>query len=268
MPTLRRGPSSGPRKWIAHDAAAFSPRPGAQVPFLSLSSASRACRPRCNPEIGTLAGAAQERGKEKPETKEKKDQPKKKTQGLPLKPDRTVEFTTDEGTWVSLDVSPDGKTIVFELLGDLYTVPIDGGEAKAITTGMAFDSQPSYSPDGKMIAFVSDRDGAENLWVAKCGRLGGPAADEGQAEPVRLAVVDARRRLRARLATAAAPLGRLRAVDVPRPRRLGRPDHQGQAEARRQARRVGQRHRRRRLEGRQASSTTPGGTRCSTPTTT
>ena len=102
--------------------------------------------------------------------------------------------------------------------------------------GMAFDSQPSYSPDGKMIAFVSDRDGAENLWVAGGGRLGRPAADQGQAEPVRLAVVDARRRLRARLATAAAPLGRVRAVDVPRPRRLRGADHQGQAQARRQAR--------------------------------
>ena len=87
---------------------------------------------------------------EKPEASEKKDEPKKKAQGLPLKSDRTIEFTTDEGTWVSLDVSPDGKTIVFELLGDLYTVPIDGGEAKAITTGLAFDSQPSYSPDGKI----------------------------------------------------------------------------------------------------------------------
>ena len=119
-------------------------------------------------EPRTLAATEQEKGAEsKDQAKEKKDQPKKKTQGLPLNPDRTVEFTTDEGTWVSLDVSPDGKTIVFELLGDLYTLPIAGGEAKAITNGLAFDSQPSYSPDGKMIAFISDRDGAENLWVAK-----------------------------------------------------------------------------------------------------
>ena len=118
-----------------------------------------------------LAATEQEKGKNPPDPKEKekdkKDEPKKKPQGLLLKPDRTIEFTTDEGTWVSLDVSPDGKTIVFELLGDLYTIPINGGEAKAITTGLAFDSQPSYSPDGKLIAFVSDRDGAENLWVAR-----------------------------------------------------------------------------------------------------
>jgi Tol biopolymer transport system component len=114
----------------------------------------------------TAAGAMQEKGREKPKDKEKKGEPKKKAQGLPLEPDRTLEFTTDEGTWISLDVSPDGKTIAFVLLGDLYTVPIEGGQAKAITTGMAFDSQSRYSPDGKLIAFVSDRDGAENVWVA------------------------------------------------------------------------------------------------------
>jgi Tol biopolymer transport system component len=89
----------------------------------------------------------------------------KAKKGLPLKTDRTIEFTTDEGTWISLDVAPDGKTIVFELLGDLYTLPIDGGEARPIATGLAFDAQPRYAPDGKIIALVSDRDGAENLWV-------------------------------------------------------------------------------------------------------
>ena len=109
---------------------------------------------------------AKEKPKEDAKEKEKKDQPKKKMQGLPLQSDRTIEFTTDEGTWLSLDISPDGKTIVFELLGDLYSLPIAGGEAKAITTGLPFDSQPNYSPDGKMIAFVSDRDGADNLWIA------------------------------------------------------------------------------------------------------
>ncbi len=89
-----------------------------------------------------------------------------KKPGLPLKPERKIEFTTDEGTWLSVDVSPDGGTVLFDLVGDLYTIPIGGGEAKRITSGMAFDSQPKYSPDGKTIAFLSDREGAENLWIA------------------------------------------------------------------------------------------------------
>src|SRR5205809_7425009 len=78
----------------------------------------------------------------------------------------TIEFTTDEGTWMSLDVSPDGKTIAFDLLGDIYTLPIEGGTSKRILGGMSFDSQPKFSPDGKTIAFLSDRSGVENLWLA------------------------------------------------------------------------------------------------------
>jgi Tol biopolymer transport system component len=88
-----------------------------------------------------------------------------KSDSLPLKPERTLAFDTDEGTWLSLDVSPDGRTIVFELLGDLYTLPITGGEATRITSGLPFDSQPRYAPDGKRLAFLSDRDGAENVWT-------------------------------------------------------------------------------------------------------
>src|SRR5690242_21606246 len=85
---------------------------------------------------------------------------------LVLEKAQTVEFTTDEGTWMSLDVSPDGRTIAFDLLGDIYTLPIEGGTAKRILGGMSFDSQPKFSPDGKSIAFVSDRSGVENLWIA------------------------------------------------------------------------------------------------------
>ncbi len=84
---------------------------------------------------------------------------------LPLKTARTHTFTTTEGTWLSLDVSPDGQTIVFDLLGDLYTLPIAGGKATRITSGMAYDVQPRFSPDGKRIVFVSDRSGGENLWL-------------------------------------------------------------------------------------------------------
>jgi imidazolonepropionase-like amidohydrolase/Tol biopolymer transport system component len=115
--------------------------------------------------LGLLTGAradgpsgSAEQDKEKAAEKEKK--------GLPLKPDRTIEFTTESGTWLSLDVSPDGKTVVFDLLGDIYTVPIGGGDAKPVLTGLPFEGQPKFSPDGKKIAFISDRDGAENLWVA------------------------------------------------------------------------------------------------------
>ena len=91
---------------------------------------------------------------------------------LPLIPTRTLDFTTDEGTWISLDLSPDGGTILFELLGDLYTLPAAGGTATRITSGQGYDMQPRYSPDGSMIAFVSDRDGSENLWVARADGTG------------------------------------------------------------------------------------------------
>ncbi len=93
--------------------------------------------------------------------------PPKKAATLPLQAERKIQFTTDEGTWMSLDVSPDGKTVVFELLGDIYTMPISGGKAQLLIGGMSNDTQPVYSPDGKYIAFLSDRDGGENLWVAR-----------------------------------------------------------------------------------------------------
>src|SRR6266852_4846703 len=104
-------------------------------------------------------------GQEKDKKDEKKTDKKDEKKGLPLKSDRKIEFTTDEGTWLSLDVSPDAKTIAFELVGDLYTLPIEGGQAKLISGGMFFDSQPKFSPDGQWIAFLSDREGSENIWI-------------------------------------------------------------------------------------------------------
>jgi Tol biopolymer transport system component len=89
--------------------------------------------------------------------------------GLPLEPARWARFTTNEGTWISLDVSPDGQMIVFDVLGDLYTIPITGGTATRLTHGIAHDMQPRFSPDGKQVVFVSDRSGDNNVWILPLG---------------------------------------------------------------------------------------------------
>jgi len=83
---------------------------------------------------------------------------------LPLKPARKISFNTEEGTWMSVDISPDGQNLLFDLMGDIYSLPVSGGKATAITKGLAFDTHPRYSPDGKKILFTSDRSGSENIW--------------------------------------------------------------------------------------------------------
>lgn len=78
---------------------------------------------------------------------------------------KEVSITTDEGTWMNLDVSPDGQTITFDLLGDIYTLPVAGGEASLIREGHAYETQPRFSPDGTQIAFTSDAGGGDNIWL-------------------------------------------------------------------------------------------------------
>ncbi|MTI31887.1 amidohydrolase family protein [Xanthovirga aplysinae] len=83
----------------------------------------------------------------------------------PDKPFKEITIETDEGTWMNLDVSPDGKQIVFDLLGDIYLMPITGGEAILLRSGHAYEVQPRFSPDGKKIAFTSDAGGGDNIWI-------------------------------------------------------------------------------------------------------
>ena len=84
---------------------------------------------------------------------------------LPLESGRMITFNTTEGTWLSLDIHPSGNTLVFDMLGDLYTLPIQGGTATHITDGLALDTNPRFSPDGKSIVFTSDRSGNDNVWT-------------------------------------------------------------------------------------------------------
>lgn len=84
---------------------------------------------------------------------------------LPIKPARTLSFVTDEATNVEVDVSPDGKTLVFTILGELFTLPVAGGNAVQISRGMAVNSCPVWSPDGNYIAFISDATGNANIHI-------------------------------------------------------------------------------------------------------
>lgn len=88
------------------------------------------------------------------------------TDGLPLVPTRKIEFSTSRGTLMSVDVTPDGRQIIFDLLGDVYAIPIEGGKAVRLTSGMAWDFRPRVSPDGRQMLFTSNRDGFMNVYVA------------------------------------------------------------------------------------------------------
>ncbi len=78
---------------------------------------------------------------------------------------RRVQIETAEGTWMNVDVSPDGGRIAFDLLGDIYIAPMAGGTPTRIAAGLAYEQQPRWSPDGTRLAFVSDRGGGDNIWI-------------------------------------------------------------------------------------------------------
>lgn len=104
---------------------------------------------------------------EEADTSSADDASKDPSVDLPLEMADTLRLTLSEGTWMSVDVTPDGASVVFELLGDIWRVAVDGGTAEPILSGPSYDSQPRVSPDGAWIAFISDRDGHDNLWIVR-----------------------------------------------------------------------------------------------------
>ena len=112
--------------------------------------------------LGLLAGPVVAQDAAKPKDDKAKKEEKK---DLPLEGTRKIKLHTSEGSWLALDVHPDGSKIIFDMLGDLYLLPIKGGKAEQLTSGMQFDTQPKFSPDGKSIVFISDKDGADNVWT-------------------------------------------------------------------------------------------------------
>ena len=114
-------------------------------------------------QVATAAAVADKKDDEKAD--DKKDDKPKWDVNNPPGPHHDVAIDVDEGTWMTVDISPDGQTIVFDLLGDIYTMPAAGGDAKAISSGVAWDMQPRFSPDGQWIAFTSDRAGGDNIWI-------------------------------------------------------------------------------------------------------
>lgn len=112
-----------------------------------------------HPSAADSAGADSAKADAKPED------PKEWFVNEPHGPADTLRFTATEGTWMSCDVSPDGRSIVFDLLGDIYTMPVTGGKATRLTSGPAWDMQPRYSPDGRRLLLTSDRSGSDNIWT-------------------------------------------------------------------------------------------------------
>ena len=119
--------------------------------------------------LGVIAAASLAFAQEAPQPpagadKAEDAKPKWDVANPPL-PMRTVNINVDEGTWMDIDVSPDGKLIAFDMLGDIYTMPIAGGTPTRVAEGLPYEMQPQFSPDGKRITFTSDRGGGDNIWI-------------------------------------------------------------------------------------------------------
>ena len=155
---LRRAPAA--------DAALSIPCRAARLLLFAVLAAASGCGGQTKADVAVEAAA--EIAETPPANRDGAPENGSDPNPLPIEPTRTIAFETSEGTAMSVDISPDGSTIAFDLLGDIYVLPIEGGEATALTGGgVAINYSPRFSPDGGEILFVSDRSGVQNLWRMK-----------------------------------------------------------------------------------------------------